>query len=77
MSSVIKKKNRSLLAKIIGEIKANPLQREQGNFVSDIPLDNVCIDDDGDAALIASRRNDLRAIKHGDSDVMVVLEKGT
>ena len=73
MSSVIKKKNKSLLAKIIVGIKADPLPSEQGIFASDVPLDDVCIDD-CDAALIASRRNDLRTTKHGNSDAMVIFE---
>lgn len=73
MSSVIKKKKKSLLAKIIGGIKAGPLPNEEGNFASDIPLDDVCIAD-GDAALIASRRNDLRAGRHGNSDAMVIFD---
>ena len=74
MSSVIKNKKKSLLTKIIRGIYSDPLPGEQGKFSPDVPLDDICITD-GDAAFIASRRNDLKAAKHGNSDVTVVFEE--
>jgi len=76
MSSVIKKKKKTLLEKIIGKIKADPLPNEERNFASDVLLNDIRIND-GDAAFIASRRNDLRAGRHGNSDAMVIFEGKT
>jgi len=70
MSNVIKKKKKSLLSRIIGKIKGGSFQHGQDDFTSDVPLNDICTNGE-DINAIESRRNELRAAKHGNSDAMV------
>jgi len=73
MAGVIKKAQKSLFARIIGYFKSSPLPNEQEGVAFDVPLDDVRIDED-EAAVIAARRNELRAARHGNSDAMVTFD---
>ena len=70
MDSVIKKKKKSLLPRIIGRIKNDSSPHGQDGVVSDIPLDDVSTNSD-DIVTIASRRNELKKAKHGNTDAVV------
>ena len=72
MSSVVKNKEKPLLSKIAEKIKPESSPQDQKAFASDIPIDDIRIDE-ADAAVIESRRNELRSVKHGNSEAMVTL----
>ncbi len=71
MSSVIKKKRKTLLENILGKIKPNLSSIEKRDIKCNIPLNDARIDD-VEIAIITSRRNELRNVKHGNSDAIVV-----
>jgi RNase H-fold protein (predicted Holliday junction resolvase) len=75
MSSVIKKKKKTLTAKIIERVKGGSNQHKQEDIVLGIPL-NVTQMDSKDMETIVSRRKELRAMKHDNSDAMVKLNDG-
>jgi len=70
MRGVVKKKRKSLFARIFGERKSNPSPSEQEGVGFDLLLGDVRTDDD-EAAAIEARRNELRATRHGNSDATV------
>jgi hypothetical protein len=72
MNSVIKKTKKTLLTKIIGKIKADPLSNDKRDMDYIIPLDNNRTYNE-DMALIAFRRNELKSVKHDGSDTMVTV----
>ena len=74
MSCVIKKNKKPLLARVIGKIKTEPLPYQQDGVASDVPLNEIRTGDD-DIAIIVSRRGELRAVKHGGSDAMVIFNR--
>lgn len=69
MVSVVKRKNKSLLAKIIEKIKSERFPPEQC-LALDIPFSDIRLGDDI-ANSIASRRAELRTAKHGNTDAVV------
>ena len=71
MGSVIKKKKKTLLVKIIEKIKHTSLSDEKRDIEINIPLDDIRTDSN-DIITIASRRNDLKNKKHDNSDAMVI-----
>jgi hypothetical protein len=73
MSSVVKKKKKTLFARIIGKIKNEPAQYDQGDIDRNIPLDDIHTEI-SDLAVIATRRNELRVAKYSNSDVIVTFE---
>jgi len=75
MGGVFKKKKKSLLAKIIGKIKGEPMSFEQRDISPDVTFNDIRTDDDVSDA-IASRRNELKAAKHDNSDVAVIMRTG-
>jgi hypothetical protein len=70
MSSVIAKKKKTLLDKILEKVKKNILPSEQGGINCDIPLADVWTDDEEKNTII-SRRSELKTILHGNSDAVI------
>jgi hypothetical protein len=70
MSSVVKKKKKTLIAKIIEKAKGESNPQEQEGIALDIPLSDTRTNG-VDMETILSRRNELRAMQHSNSDVMV------
>ncbi|MDR0219939.1 MAG: hypothetical protein LBI54_00860 [Lachnospiraceae bacterium] len=60
MCSVVKKKEKTLPARIIGRIRAEASPYKHEGMVSDVPLGDVRTSGD-DLAAIEARRNELRA----------------
>ena len=71
MSSVIIKKKKSLLPKIISRIKGEFSSAEQEGISSNVSLDDVRMTDK-EMATIASRRNELKTAKWCNSDAVVI-----
>ena len=70
MSSVIKKKKKPLTATVIDIIKRKSTSQGQEDIVSDSHYgDNRTTDND--IATIASRRNELKAMRHENTDAIV------
>ena len=70
MGRVVKKKKKSLFAKTVEKIKGKASSNIQDGINSDVSLSDLRISD-ADMAAIVSRRDELRAAKHGVSDAMV------
>ncbi|MCL2295360.1 MAG: hypothetical protein FWC36_10960 [Spirochaetes bacterium] len=70
MGGVIKKKKKSLLVKIIGNIKEDSLSYKKEGITSDVLTDCIRITE-VNTAIITKRRNDLIAAKYDNSDVIV------
>jgi len=68
MSGVVKKKKKSLLARIIKELKLSSSGEKQ--LPDDVPFDDVRTNDD-DLVVIATRREEIRVAKHDNTDVTV------
>ena len=70
---VIKKKRKTLLARILGYFKSDSLPSKQDGNEPDVPLDDVRTDAD-DVAVIAARRDELRAARHGRSNAAITFD---
>jgi len=70
MKSVVKRKRKSILQRIVGKVKENSSTHEQDSSVSDVPLDDIrmCM---SDMASISTRRNELKKTKHSKTDTIV------
>ena len=72
MGGVVKKKKKSVLAKAIEKFKVDvpkPNSSCEEYISDDVPLDDIRTNVD-DLVAIASRRDELRAAKHGNTDVI-------
>ena len=70
MSNVIKKKENSLITKIIWEIKKVLFKNTNEDHTIESYVDNVHISD-SDAKLITSRRTEIKTGKYDNLDVVV------
>lgn len=70
MSSVVENKKKTLLEKIFYKIKPETLLHERRDIDCNIPLNDIRIDT-GDTDAIALKRNELRTVKHGNSDAVI------
>jgi hypothetical protein len=70
MSSVIKKKKKTMLGKILNKIKVKPLPSEQEGINNNVPLADIRIDS-GEIATIALKRDELKTAKQNNSNAMV------
>ena len=69
MSGVVKKKKKTLLAKGIEKLIPN-FSNEQEYISSDVPLGDARTND-SELIAIESRRDELRAARHGNTDAAV------
>jgi len=73
MGNVVKKKKKSLFARIFEKTKNAPLPYEQEGMTFGVPLDDVRTDED-EAVAIAQRREELRVTRFGNSDAVVTFD---
>lgn len=73
MRGVIKKKKKSVFARIVGKIWTAISPCEQASVTSDVPFDDVRISKE-DVIAIATRRGELRTSVHSNSDAMVTFD---
>jgi len=73
MGSVVRKKKNSLFVRILDKVKAKSLQIEREDPNCDITLSDIRTDS-GDLVIIASRRDELRAAKYGNSDAVIIFD---
>ena len=70
MSGFIKKKKKPLLSRITGKVMGVPLPSENQYISPDVPLNNIHIEYDV-MNTIATRRNELKDVNHGNTDAVV------
>jgi hypothetical protein len=70
MHGVVKKRKKSILAKIAEHFNPNNPTINQGDIDPSIPLTDIRTNND-EIDVIASRRNELRNAKHENADVIV------
>ena len=73
MGGVIKKKKKTLFAKIVGKIKGEQSPTEQQYIAPDVPLGEIRINND-DAHTILLRRKELKTAKHGNKDATITFD---
>ena len=71
MSSVVKKKKKTLLEKIFRKIKPELFSNAQRDIDCNIPFYDIRTES-GDIATIASRRNELKSANQCNFDAMVI-----
>ena len=73
MGCVVRKQRKTLLSRILRKLKTELSSHEQRTISEDVFLEATRVNDVDNTA-IESRRNDIRAVKHGNSDVIIVSE---
>jgi len=71
MSSVIRKKKKTLFGRIIRRIESELTPRDERLISPYVPLDNNC-ENNSDAADIQARRDELKSAKQDNSDMIIV-----
>ena len=71
MNSVVRRKKKTLFGRIIRKVESELTPKEEKLISPDVPIDEIRINDD--MVAIQSRREELKLVKHDNSDEVITL----